>query len=194
MNQYQIPAEAIQRGIIDPEYHARLIADINRHARTAGIPPKFIVSKLSDFCTPPEIEWVRNLNLGKDNGMVYVGKIPTPAHRTSAVAMEDKMSAIAGACLRNFTSAQVMSVQEVLALLKTDDMPTPTVLLIPNFCLDQGSGGTLPAWQISSLLGMLYSRLSKNLQTVLYVSSEKALVTSYGEPFWTHITAHYFRP
>lgn len=185
MNHFHIPKEAYKIGLLDPDYHARLILDIDRHSRNAGIPPKFVVSRLSKYCTINEIQWVRRMNLGNDNGMLYIGEQTT-------IAIEDKMSAIAGACLRNYISAQVMSVQEVLALLKGDDMVTPTVLLIPNFYIGKSSGGSLPAWQISSLLGLLYSRLAKNLHTIVYVQSKEGLIADYGNPFWQHFQSHYF--
>lgn len=183
MSKLQIPPEVFEIGILDREYHARLLADLERFAAKAGIPPEFVWSRMSQYCTQEEVAWVKRMRMGKDHGLCLVGDFQVP--------IEDQMMAIAGACLRNFIDARVMPVQEVLSHLKSDSMPYPTVLLIPNFCLSKGDGGDIAQWQSSSLLGMLYSRLAKNLKTVLYIASESALEKNYGEAFVKHITAHY---
>lgn len=180
---YKIPEEVFEIGILDKEYHARLLLDLERHAAKAGIPPEFIWSRMSVYCTADEVAWVKRMRLGKDHGLCYVGEFSVP--------VEDKMMAVTGTCLRNFIDARVMPVQEVLSNLKSDHMPYPTVLLIPNFCLSKGEGGDIAQWQSSALLGMLYSRLAKNLKTVLYIGSEQALEKNYGEAFLKHIKAHY---
>lgn len=183
MSKHQIPPEVFDIGILNKEYHDRLLADLDGFAQKAGIPPAYIWSRLSEFCSVKEAEWVKRMRLGKDHGLAYVGKFNTP--------VEDKMMAIAGACLRNYIAAKVMPVQEVLNRVKDDNMPYPTVLLIPNFCLDKDDGGSIAQWQSSSLLGLLYSRLAKNLKTVVYIGSEAALEKNYGEAFLKHIKAHY---
>lgn len=183
MNHNQIPAEVFEIGILNIEYHAKLIADLERIAEKAGIPASMVWSRLSQYCEDKDVAWVKHIRKGEDNGLAYVGKFKVP--------VEDKMMAITGACLRNYIDARIMPVQEVIARLKDDSMPQPTVLLIPNFCMDKGNGGDIAQWQISSLLGMLYSRLAKNLKTVLYVGSLPALESNYGEAFRKHIEHHY---
>lgn len=168
---------------MDKEFHARLLLEIERFTETAGIVPAMVWSRMAEYCTEEEIEWVRRMRQDKTNGMVYVGSPNVP--------VEDKMMAIAGACLRNYIDARVMPVQDVIARLRADTMPHPTVLLIPNFCIEKGEGGDIAQWHISSLLGLLYSRLAKNLKTVLYVGSWASLEKNYGEAFKKHIASHY---
>lgn len=177
------PKEVFDIGILNKEYHAALLNDVERFAATAGIPPSFVWSRLSQYCTEKEVLWVKRMRMGADHGMCYTGEFKVP--------IEDKMMAVAGACLRNYIDARVMPLQEVLARLKDDSMPHPTVLLIPNFCLAKGDGGDIPQWQSSSLLGLLYSRLARNLKTVLYVSQLPALEKHYGSACLKHINAHY---
>lgn len=179
----EIPSEVFEIGILNKDYHQKLIADLERIAEKAGIPDYMVWSRLSQYCTDKDVAWVKHIRKGDDNGLAYVGEFSVP--------VEDKMMAIAGACLRNYIDAKVMPVQEVIARLKNDTMPSPTVLLIPNFCLDQGDGGEIAQWQISSLLGMLYSRLAKNLKTVLYIGSLASLQKNYGVSFRKHIEHHY---
>lgn len=181
----KIPQQAFDSGLLDIEHHERLLADLNKVSDIAGIPPRFVWSRLSEYCKGEDYKWLASMRTAETNGMVYVGKTERP--------IEDTMMAITGACLRNYIDARVMSVQEVIQRLKENEMPSPTVLLIPNFCLDKDGGGNLPAWQVSSLLGLLYTRLSRNLKTILYVGSMAAMHTSYGDAFTAHIEAHYLR-
>lgn len=179
-----IPEKVFKEGLLDKEYHERLIADLDRMAAKAGIPVDFVWSKLSSFCSTADIEWVSRMREGKDQGLVYTGTNFT-------VPVEDKMMAIAGACLRNYINAKMMPVQEVLSLLKKDAMVKPTVLLIPNFCMAKDDVSSVAPWQAASLLGMLYSRLAQNQKTVLYVGSMAALEEAYGEALARHLKAHY---
>lgn len=183
----EIPESVFEIGILNKEYHDRLIADLERIAERAGIPPHFVWSKLSAYCTEEDVQWVRAMRKGTQHGLAYVGG----KGKKFNVPVEDKMMAITGACLRNYIDARMMAVQEVIAALKEDAMPRPTVLLIPNFCLDRGDGGNIAQWEISSLLGLLYTRLAQNLKTVIYLGSMQALEANYGEAFKTHIQAHY---
>lgn len=131
------------------------------------------------------MEWFKGMKHGKECGVVYVGL------ENSKVPIEDRMLAMTGAFLRNYVNAKFMVVQDVLLQLKKGEMPECTVLLIPNFCLSKGDGGHIASWEVSSLLGLLYSRLGKGLKTVLYVSSMESLVAQYGKPFKSHIDSHY---
>lgn len=179
----KIPEEAFSSGVLDKEYHARLLIDLERFTAMAGIPPAFVWTRLSSYCSLEEIAWVQGMRRGEDYGLCYFGELGVP--------VEDKMMAIAGACLRNYIDAKVMPVQAVLSMLKEDKSPSATVLLIPNFCLGKEEGGAIANWQSSSLLGMLYSRLAQNLKTVIYISSEEALEKNYGDAFLKHVKSHY---
>lgn len=179
----KVPEEVFAEKRLDKTFHARLLIDLDRFAETAGIPPVMVWSRLNEFCSPEEVDWVRHIKQSETVGMVFVGAFGMP--------VEDKMMAIAGACLRNYIDARVMSVQDVIVRIKEQTMPNPSVLLIPNFCLEKGDGGDIAQWNISSLLGLLLSRLSKNLKTVLYVGSMAALEKNYGESFRKHIASHY---
>lgn len=184
MSTVDIPDEVFEIGILNREYHDRLIADLKRFANKAGIPPEFVWSKMSKYCTDEDMNWVRKMREGKDNGLVYVGS-------GFDVPVEDKMMAIAGACLRNYIDAQVMSVQDVLLRLKNDNMPNCTVCLVPNFAMSNLDSQSVASWQTAHLLGWLYSRMAKNLKTVLYVGSMDSLNQGYGESMVKHIKTHY---
>lgn len=179
-----IPPDVFAQGLLDKTYHERLIADLPRLASKAGIPPAFVWSRLSDYCSAKDLAWVRNLRDHYDQGLIYSGT-------NFSIPVEDKMMAIAGACLRNYINAKVVTVQSVIMRLKNDDMPSPTVILVPNFCMAKEDVSSVAPWEAASLLGWLYSRLAQNQKTVLYVGNMKTLEAVYGEAMARHLKAHY---
>jgi len=179
-----VPDEVFSIGILNREYHERLLADLPGYAAKAGIPQAFIWSKLSDYCSDKDMEWVRRMREGTDYGLIYEGD-------SFEVPVADKMMAITGACLRNFIDARMMPVQEVVERLKSGTMLSPTLVLIPNFCMGINDGASIAPWQAASLLGWLYSRVARNLKTVLYVGDMKSLEKAYGSAMYKHLKVHY---
>lgn len=178
-----IPQEAFKMKLLDKDHHERLLLDLRRVATVAGIPPQFVWARLSDYCGKSVIHWVSEVRRTESSGMVFVGAQEMP--------IEASMMAIAGACLRNYIDARVMPVQDVLQHLKDGDMPSPTILLIPNFFLEKKSGGDIPSWQISSLLGLLLSRMGRNQKTVINVWDMDMLGQIYGDTLKTHVETQY---
>lgn len=179
-----VPPEAFASGVLNKEYHERLLLDIDTVTATAGIPPQYLWARMSDYGNSEDLDWVRNFKHHGDDGLAIL-------QNKGPVAVPDRMMAMTGAFLRNYIDARVMSVQDVLSHLKNDNMPHPTVLLIPNFCLGTKDGGHIAPWEVSSLLGLLYSRLSRNLRTVVYIGSLDAVEKAYGESFRELFDSHY---
>jgi len=178
MSKIQIPDEVFKSKLLDKDYHERLIQDLPQVIATAGVPASAVWMRLSSYTTEAERLWVRNMRSDTDRGLLFVGsKFP--------IEVADKMTAITGVCLRNYTDARVMSVQEVVKRIKDASMPAPTVLLIPNFCLDKANGGDVPSWEISILMGMLIDRMGKGLKTVMYTTSMAVVQKQYGDSFKT---------
>lgn len=184
MNLSDIPEEAFASKLLDPVVHERLLADLDRIVGTAGVPRHAIWSRMSKACTDHEIDWVRYLRTPANSGLVFVGKNHEPP-------VDAKMVAITGACLRNYTDARLMSVQDVIRRLKDDSMPLCTVLLIPNFCLEKEDGGDIPTWEITNLMGMLIDRASRNLKTVLAAPSMPMVEKQYGKSFRRHLEGRF---
>jgi hypothetical protein len=178
---------AIEEGLINETTHERLLSDLPHWARQAGIPEKFVFSSVYEFCTDEEeIKYVSSLLDPESQpiGMMYIGKV-------GGASINDRMMAIAGVCLRNYINAKVMTVQDVITNLREGDMPSPTVLLIPNFFLSSDNGGRIPEWLVSGLLGLLYKRQQEDKQTVLYISSIPELKSEYGPAFIEHINGKF---
>jgi hypothetical protein len=179
--------EAIEAGIIDEVAHVQLLSDIAGYTRTAGIPEHFVWTSANEYCGPDEIEYIgtikKSLNDrdGVNLGMVYVGDV-------DGAAINERMMAIAGVCLRNYINAKVMTVQAVLDSIKQATMPTNvSVLLIPNFFSSRADGGRIAEWEVANLLGLLYQRQQDGKHTILHVSNMKELGEEYGSSFKKHL-------
>jgi hypothetical protein len=171
---------AYTQGILDAGIHDRLVRNLPHYARRAGIPEIMILQKLSDFgCSPEEIDYARKIKQQASKGiygLIYLGAETTP--------VMTRMCAVAGACVRNFIDAKVMILQELVAELLEGDTPEHSVLLIPNFYVE---GGKLKEWQLAQLLGLLYSRMAKSLQTFLYIHNWVDMKKAYGNSMALHL-------
>lgn len=176
MSKIKIPEEAFKSKLLDKDYHERLIQDLDQVVSTAGVPASAVWMRLSTVCNEGERLWVKNLRSDTDCGLLFVGS-------KSSMDVATKMTAITGVCLRNYTDARVMPVQEVVKRIKDHSIPSPTVLLIPNFCMDKANGGDVPSWEISSLMGLLLDRMGKGLKTLLYATSMGVIQKQYGDSF-----------
>lgn len=172
--------------ILVPDYHLRLVEEIESVAQVANIPSRYIYkTRIADWCDETDENWVKRLKFWSEEGIAglyYTGKIQH---------VEDRMMVMAGACIRNFIDARVYTVQSLIVKLKEETMPDPTVVFVPNFFLMPGSGGKLPEWQIALLMGWLMRRYTKNLQTCLYVESMPKLGDLYGNLFKEHLELHF---
>ena len=95
------------------------------------------------------------------------------------------MAAIAGALVRNFIRARVITLGAVLDEIAEDGPPEATCLLIPNFFTPKAEGGTIATWQVSALYDLLVRRGAQSLQTVICCPSIEQLGMEYGAAFST---------
>ncbi len=180
--------KAFDSGVLDPSVHGRLLQNLDHFAQKANIQKHMITMKMSEFnCTKQEINYVKTIKRKSADGiygLVYTGK-------EDGSSVITRMMAIAGACLRNFVDAKVMTIQELLSELKEGTPPEVSVLLVPNFFISRAEGGKIADWHIAELLGLLYSRMATGKQTLLYVSDFEALRKAYGDPMATHLEQHF---
>lgn len=169
---------------LDPDIHGRLIAEIDDIARYAGVPRKYIEESMAEFCGDKEIEWVRGY---KDHprqgvfGLAYVG-----------VGSTQRMMAMVGAFTRNFIMARLITMRDIVDLLREGDMPDPSVLVIPSFYTSLAKGA-LTAYQISLLWDLLEDRMIKERQTVLGIESMSKMKAGYGDHFAQLVENHYLK-
>lgn len=174
-------------GVLDPDEHGRLVADIDHVARDANIQPHWIWTPLAEICSTAEIAWVRRFHFHKTegiSGLCYLGRDPDPE-------VEDRMAAMAGALTRNYVRARIMTVNGLIEAADNGAVPDMSCLLIPNFFVEKAAGGTQAPWRVSVLLDALLHRQTLGLQTVLYVSDMDAMGAEYGSALKRHVSAHY---
>ena len=178
-------------GVLDPEVHGRLVADLERIAAEAGIQAHWISRPLAQTCKPDEVAWARRYRFhaaGERAGLVLVGRPPNPDP-------ESRMAALAGALTRNFIACRVMTLHALLAHAGHGELPEVSCLLVPNFFVGKaagtgnggGQGGGASAWRVQGLLDALLARQVAGRQTVLYVSDVVAMGLEYGEALRRHV-------
>jgi hypothetical protein len=176
-----------ETNVLRPEVHGRLVSDISHVAQDAHIEPHWIWTKLSENVTTGEYNWVKNFakHKGAGNyGLCIVGN-------KAKIDPTTRMSAMAGALLRNFIRARVCSVGEVIDYREHGADDRITALFVPNFFLGKAQGSSLPAWKLTHLIDVLVERRLAGLQTVVYVSDLNALSEEYGVGFTQHFKSYF---
>jgi hypothetical protein len=176
-------------GVLKKDHHDRLVAGIKGFALDAGIQPHWIWTPLAETCnSPDEAEWVRRFRFHQASadmqGLCYVAK-------SEDAEPGSRMAAIAGALVRNFIRARVMTLHAVLDALVSHEEPAATCLLIPNFFVPRTQGGGLPDWKVSMLYDLLVGRGILGQQTVIFASSLAELGKDYGSLFSALVRNHY---
>jgi hypothetical protein len=169
--------------ILDAEKHAPLLRNLKGFCQTAGVPERFIHTSMAGYCTEAEMDWVRHFHrnvVAGVAGMILVG----------VDNAEDHMMATAGALMRNYIDARVMTLVTVLERQEEGPLPEPDVLLIPNLCMDMGAKA-LPAWKVQNLYDLLVGRLIAGKPTIGCIDSIERVTAAYGKSFAKHLTNHY---
>jgi hypothetical protein len=177
-------AEALASGVLDPVVHAVLVQDLPRYADRAGIDPKYIwTSALTGFLTQNEISYLRRCRLlAHDHGvfgLCYAG----------AGDVTHKFSLMAGALVRAFVDARVMTAQQVLDEVKEGGHPEATVLLVPNF-FSRSEFGRFDTSRAAVLGDLLCHRAARGEQTVIHVDSPEECKLKLGPRVAALIAGH----
>jgi hypothetical protein len=169
--------------VLDPEVHRQLIADLPEIARTAGIPPRYIQTSMTEFCDKPEIDWVRGYHEHVEKGhygACFVGR----EHATQMMAM-------VGALTRNFVLAQLWTLNNLIDMLRTNEPINASVLFLPSFHVETKKGEGLTAFQKNLLWQCLEERMLAEKQTVIGVHSLQLIAQDYGAHFRQLLDNHY---
>jgi hypothetical protein len=164
--------------VLDPVRHARLLEDLDHICAVANIPQKYVKESMTSHCTAKEVDWVVNFHMHRNvsPGLLLVDR----PNVTNACC------AIGGALLRNFIDARVMTLTSLLDAASSGDVPTPTVMIIPNMFVSS-YGKQLPAFKVAHLYDILLSRATSNLPTVVCVEDIDAMTAAYGLAFADHL-------
>jgi hypothetical protein len=170
--------------VLDPIRHRTILDDIDHICQTAGISQYFLANSMMDVCGPEEVEWVRHF---PKNRAVSAGLVLTDGSNVS-----NRMMYMAGALIRNFTDARVFPINTVLRLAKTGELPTPTVMLIPNLYVKAGgSAKGLAHWDVQAIYDVLLERQAASKPTVLFIEDMDAVSQAYGNVFRDFLENNY---
>jgi hypothetical protein len=172
----------VKESILDPIVHERLILDLPGFSETANIPSSYVHTSMSKYCTPADMDYVRNfLKYRAENvaGLCLSGQ-----------NSETRCMAITGAFVRNFIDARFVTLNQIIDGAKDQSLVDPTVMVIPNLFV-QTEGKALTSWQIQSIYDVLLSRYTRNRPTVVYVQDLGALGYAYGALIQSHLTDHF---
>jgi hypothetical protein len=178
------PADPWENGVLSREAHGRLVMQRDKYAADAGIPAPFIWAKLDDVLPgDDEQAWVRRYKFHRPDGysgLVYLGNGFDPT-------IEVRMCGIAGALVRNFIRARVLSMETVYQHMRVGETPEATCLLLPTFA------EVRPDDRRSSMIAdLLIERWhDSHSQTVVCAPSLEHLGKLYGGFVRDHVAAHY---
>jgi hypothetical protein len=177
-------------GVLTKEHHDRLVADLDGHAKDAGIQQHWIWTPLAATCGGTEIDYVRRFKKHRVGGLIH-GLCYVKA--SFAPDVEDRMFALAGAMVRNFVRGRVMTVGAVLDRIAKADPLDASALLIPNFFIAKAQGGGISSWHIAALYDLLVQRAARGDQTVIYATSLDDLGNEYGASFGALVQSHFLK-
>jgi hypothetical protein len=105
------------KGVLTPEKHERLVANLENYARDAGI-PKELIWKALPALSVGEKDWLANFNKHRSEG--YCGLLITGEPELNPLS---RIGAMAGFLTRNFVRARVFSLLDTLdAVANNDDI------------------------------------------------------------------------
>ena len=131
-------ADPYASNVLRKDVHGRLVADMDSYARDARIQPHFIWTPLAEVCGDAEVEYVRRFKFHRGegvSGLCYVGD------KKGNVDIESRMAAIAGALVRNFIRASVVTLAELFEEVEEEGLTDISCLLVPNFHVPKNAGG-----------------------------------------------------
>jgi hypothetical protein len=178
-------AALYEPGILKPEKHQRLVDALPHVCEISGVRKEFVARSAKDFCGPAEMAWVNGFRENSDKGISGMYYLTTETKQ-----VEQRMMALAGACLRNYINARVMTLGDVLAEVDSGYHDDPSALFIPNFCLTSKEY-QLSQWDASAVYDLLLHRYTRSLQTVIGIFKLEVVEQIYGLSCKDHIENYY---
>ena len=164
-------ADLYAPGKLKPAVHFRLVEELERIAREAGVSVRDIAGH-DYFLTEPEVEYLKGFNRVRHTGklgIIYIGQ-----HDPSVL---NRSRSIVGALLRNFISAR-MAPREVLinSLFGSGGTVRGDLVAVPDFHYQDAPVATRRA-----LSSWIMDRVSRGQQTVLGVPNTKVMNDLFGD-------------
>jgi hypothetical protein len=171
--------------VLDSVRHERILADIDNICSRAGIPKQMLSKSAVGICNITELNWLKKFPQFRaaNTGLLLTGKhVPAP---------DIKMMTMAAVLLRNHIDARVITLQTLLDIHKGgNEVPDPTVLLIPNLYQRLGGKG-IPSWQLQIAYDILLARFTAGKVSVVYSEHIDHMAAEFGSLLPAHLLANY---
>lgn len=160
------------RGLMNPEKHRVIVEDLPHWGRMCGIHPDYLWnSSMKDIWTPEDKAYKYFLNYPTRSSKGQYGYAFVGRHRK----LDRKLATITGALARAFIQGKVIPVDDLVNLIKDDDAPTCSCVLIPD-CI------TTTEWKKELLTGFLRNRIMMKKQTVVVIPDFDQFEKTMGIP------------
>ncbi len=168
--------------MLNKQDHQRLMDALPTIVAQSHVPEVFIRTTAHGNCDESDIAFLTNYHALKMNGVAGYCKV-------GGKGASRKLNFVAGALIRNYVDARVLSLESSL----TGAGEEPTVLLIPDFCVETNDGRPFVGWKVQQTYDLLVTRMSKSKPTVLYVQKFDLLETNFGTSVADFIETNYMR-
>jgi len=175
------------KSILDVEYHARLLADIDNVSARARIPSHMLHMSVTKYCNKNIVRWLKNWQermAGGKAGMCLTG-IP------AEVGIGDQLMAITALFVRHYIDARFIVLNRLLDGMGTENEENPTVLVVPDLYVEgQGAKGNTN-FQQQDVYGFLLERFSKGKASIIYIQDIDKMRLDYGPVIADHYASSF---
>lgn len=168
------------RPILVPEKHYRLIQQRHGVAQRAGLGAAYISAiwdPLPPIVSRNQRQWLVNLIYKHPQHRVFRGGVTHVA---------ECFRALVGALLRNEIDARLMTVEEIVQIVMSDEVLDAGVLFISDFAVEDEPRSE-PVKR--KMTGVIRQRINAGLPTAIYASSITAISKIYGAAFAQEVSS-----
>ena len=180
-------AHYYEGGVIDYDTHFRLVPNIEVYAKQAGIPEHYVYHTSIGILEGKEVKYAKTWN-ELPSKHVFGGY-----YTQKSEGYMERIYSIIGLSLRNYIDARIITLQDLITALKNGESIDNTLVCIPNLSVHKNSGGDVPSWQLSIVVGWLLGRINGKKQTIIYFEDTNTLKQQYGSLVETHIYNHFVK-
>lgn len=166
--------------MLNKQDHQRLIDALPTIISQARVPEVFIRTSAIGNCDDSDMQFLSNYHALKMNGVGGYCKV-------GGKGASRKLNFVAGALIRNYVDARVLSLETSIA----GEGMEPTVLIVPDFCVETNDGRPITGWKVQQVYDLLVTRMSKSKPTVLYVQNMALIETNFGKSIADFIETNY---
>lgn len=169
--------------LLDPVTHQRLIEALPQIVHQSHVPEMFIKTSALGNCDEKDIEFLTNYHRFKEMGVAGYCKV-------GGTGSSRKLNFMAGALIRNYIDVRVYSLE---ACIELGNKVNPTVMIVPDFCLDTNDGRPMTGWKVQQVYDFLVTRMSQSKPTIVYAQDVKLIESTFGKSLADFIQTNYIR-